>query len=55
MSGLRSLWPRIPLQSEETDMPHVAVPSVSTYNEEVHSMAKRDEAVPMSYITINQL
>lgn len=49
MSGLKSLWPSIPFQSEETDMPQVAVPSVPTYNEEVQSMAMRDEAIPMSY------
>jgi len=50
VSGLRSVWPNLQYQSEETDIPLIAAKPVPTYNKEVHSLAKRDEAVPISMI-----
>ena len=48
VSGLKSLWPALPLQSEESDMPLVGVAPPSLSNPEVVAVAVRDEAVPLS-------
>ncbi len=44
------MWPNLMCRSEEDDVPLVAPQPVSKYNTEVHSMAKRDEAVPISML-----
>ena len=50
VSGLKSVWPNLKYQSEETNIALVAPQPVPTYNKEVHSLAKRDEAVPISML-----
>lgn len=42
------MWPSLPFQSEETNVPEVEEQlPVSKINEEVMKVAKRDEEVPM--------
>ncbi len=41
------MWPNLPLQSEESDLPMVGVGPVSLYNTEVMAVAGRDEVVEM--------
>ncbi len=43
VSGLKSVWPNLPLQSKESEPPMVGVGPVSLYNTEVMAVAGRDE------------
>ena len=47
ISGLKSVWPNLPVKSEESDMPLIGVPPVSRYNTEVMAVIGRDEVVEM--------
>lgn len=48
VSGLKSLWPDLPFQSEETNVPDMTVEfPIAKANEEVMKVANRDEEVPM--------
>ena len=53
VSGLKSLWPNLPFQSEETNVPDMKEqPLVSKINGEVMRVAKRDEEVPMGKLSV---
>ena len=53
VSGLKSIWPNLPFQSEETNLPDVDVKEpVPKFNEEVMKVAERDEEVPMSMCSV---
>ena len=47
VSGLKLLWPNLPLQSEENDMPMIGIKPASCVNPDVMSMALRDEVVAL--------
>ena len=48
------MWPTLPFQSEETNVPDAKVDfTISKVNEEVMKVAKRDEEVPMGTYVLN--
>ena len=51
-SGLKATWQKLRYRSEETDHEIVKIPPPSRFDKEVQGLARRDEAVAISELTV---